>query len=520
MNKSLITLCCLLLLTFGCIKKEKTTANQLRFPIETDPPTLDWSLANEHVAIHILFQIQEGLTKLDKDMKLQPALAEKWSISPDGKTYTFTLRDAKWSDGVTVKAQDFVSGWQRVLEPANAAEYAYFLYDLENAEEFNSKKISDFSKVGVKAINDKTLEVKLKHPASYFLHIPANPVAFPQRADILKSNPKNFFEPPHLRSTGPFMVLEWKRDNKLVLVPNPYYYGTKPSLEKVILYVVKEDATALRMYEKNELDVTLRIPPLEMERVSKLPDFKWFSILRGYYYSFNTKQKPFDNANVRKAFAHAINREEIVSVLKSFKMPCTSWIPKGLLGYQENMGLKFDPQKAAEYLKKAGFPEGKNFPEINMVYDSNEMNKIIAEKIQFQLKKNLNLSQVRLETMEWKVYLDKLRHQTPAFWRLGWGADYPDPHNFMDLFQSKSGQNHTQWGSPLYDKLVLEASSILDSEKRIRLYEKIQKLLLEEEAITIPILQETITTLIKPHVKDFTFDSLEFPRFENARIEK
>jgi hypothetical protein len=225
-------------------KKSKVIENQFRFQIESDPPTLDSVMAQEHIGIELIYNLQEGLVKEDKDFNVIPGLAEKWEISPDKKTYTFHLRDSKWSDGVPVKAGDFLFAWQRLLDPKTAATSAYFLFDIENAEAFNAKKITDFSQVGIKVIDDKTIQIKIKNPASYFLHMLTCPTAVAQREDIFKAQPKDAYDAPHLRSTGPFRLSEWKHDSKLVLEPNPYYWDRKPQVAKVIYYVVREEATA------------------------------------------------------------------------------------------------------------------------------------------------------------------------------------------------------------------------------------------------------------------------------------
>lgn len=509
----------LVLLGGACTRKVKAPQNVLRYPIESEPPSLDWGVAYDHVSIITIFHLQEGLTKQAPDLSIQPALAERWDISKDGKTYTFYLKDTKWSDGVPVRAQDFVYAWQRVLDPKTAALYAYFLFDVVNAYEYNSGKIKDPNLVGIKALDDRRLEIRLKNPASFFLHIPAFLVAFPQRKDVIDSMPKTFTEPPHLRSTGPYRLSKWDHDSKLVLEPNPYYHGAKPRIERVELHVVKEDSTALNLYERGDLDVTLRIPALELDRVKKSPEFRSIPILRGYYYGFNVLEKPFDNPLVRKAFARAIDRKELVSILKSGKVPCTSWIPQGLVGYNEKIGLDFNPELARKYLAQAGFPGGKNFPPVTAMYDSLEMNKMIAEKLQFMWSQVLGIPPVNLVTQEWKVFLDTLTHAAPPIWRMGWGADYPDPHTFMDVFNSKGGNNNTRWKSAKYDTLLMQGASTLDPKKRAEIYTEAQKILLETDTVIIPLFQESIDMLVKPHVKDFVIDSIEYLRVSDAWID-
>jgi len=518
-KKILWSVVLLFLTSTACVRKSNVPQNVLRMPLESDPPTLDWTLCKDHVSITTIYLLQEGLTKQDANLNIVPALAEKWDISSDGTTYTFHLRDAKWSDGVAVKAQDFVYGWKRLLDPKQAAEYAYFLYDVTNAKEFNQGTVKEFEKVGIRAVDDKTVEVKLKYPASYFLHIPAFPVTFPQRQDIILASPTQFAEPPHLRSTGPYRLSEWKHESSLVLEPNPYYYGPKPSIAKVIFYVVKEDSTALAMYEEGQLDVAFRIPALDLDRVKKWPDYRPEPILRGYYYGFNVEKKPFDNVLVRQAFARAVQRTDIVAALRAGKVATKSWVPKGMFGYENAIGLDYDPKKAKELLAQAGFPDGKGFPAVTLMYDSLEMNKLVAEKLQYAWKSVLGLDKIELVPQEWKVYLDTLDHNPPQLFRMGWGADYPDPNNFLDLFTSTSGNNNTHWKNKTYDGLILAGAKSQSPRERQAIYKEAQKLLLEEETAIIPLFQETIEMVVKPYVKHFTIDALEYPRVQDATID-
>ncbi len=502
----------------ACVRKSNTRTNVLRLPLEGDPPTLDWTLAKDHVSISAIYLLQEGLTKQDSKLNIVPALAEKWDISPDGMTYTFHLRDAKWSDGVAVKAKDFVYGWKRLLDPKQAAEYAYFLYDVVGAKEFNQGTIKEFDKVAIHALDDKTVEVKLKYPASYFLHIPAFTVTLPQREDVILASPTQFTEPPQLRSTGPYRLTEWKHESQLTLEPNPYYYGPKPSIAKVVFYIVKEDSTALAMYDQGQLDVALRIPSLDLDRVKASPDYISQPILRGYYYGFNVEKKPFDNVLVRKAFAHAINRADVVNALRGGKLATKSWVPKGMFGYEPDVGLDFDAKKAKAYLAQAGYPEGKGFPPVTLMYDTLEMNKLVAEKLQYAWKSVLGINNIEIVPQEWKVFLDTLDHNTPQLFRMGWGADYPDPHNFLDLFTSTSGNNNTHWKNKTYDGLILAGAKSQTTRERQAIYKEAQKLLLEEDTAIIPLFQETVEMVVKPYVKNFSIDALEYPRAQEASI--
>lgn len=505
-----------MLFLVGC--RDARVGNVLRFPIESDPPTLDTVLIRDHVSFEILFSLEEGLVRLTRDMEIVPGLAERWEVSKDLLTYKFYLRNAKWSDGVPVTAKDFLFAWRRLLEPAVASVYAYTLFDLENAEAYNAGTITDFSRVGARAIDDRTIEVKLRRPSAYFLKIPSSVLTAPQREDIVTKHPTDFIYPPHLPSTGPYRLVKWRHDDKLVLERNPHYWGTPAKIERVELLVVSEDSTALNLYEFGDLDVAMRIPSLNLESIKKRSDYRSVPVLRGYYYGFNVTTPPFDNRNVRKAFASAVNREELVAIIKGGQLPCPSWVPRGMFGYEGDVGMKHDPARARAYLKDAGYDDRKKFPPVTVFYDSSELNKTVAERLQFEWQSTLGLPKVDLATQEWKVYLDTLVQHAPPLWRMGWGADYPDAHNFLEIFHSKSGNNNTAWKSPEFDALLARAAASGNEAERRALYRKAQILLLEEEAIIVPLFQTTVEMAVKPHVRDFTVDALENPRFAEAAI--
>jgi len=509
----------LILAVLFCSCTRTRDTQVLRYPIEGDPPSLDTVLLRDKVSFEVVFSLQEGLVKLTPDMKIVPAIAERWEISADERTYRFFLRSALWDDGVPVRAQDFIFAWRRLLEPSVASEYAYFLFDLENAQAFNAGELTDFSKVGVRAIDDRKLEIKLRRPAAYFLNIPSSPLTAPQREDVVRAHPTQFTYPPHLRSTGPYRLTQWRHDDKLVLERNPNYWGPAAKIPRIELLVVSEDSTALNLYECNELDIAMRIPSLNMATLEKRGDYRSVPVLRGYYYGFNVHKPPFDDRRVRRAFSQAIDRQALVSILKGGHLATASWVPKGMFGFEPEVGLLFNPSRARGWLKEAGYGDRKKFPAVTLHYDSLELNKSVAERLAFEWKKNLEITEVRIATQETKVYLDTLAKDPPALWRMGWGADYADPHNFLEIFHSQSGNNNTGWKSAEFDALLAKAASNRDEAKRRAWYHRAQKLLLEEEAVIVPLFQTSTEMAVKPYVRNFLIDPLENPRFADAYIE-
>ncbi len=507
----------LILLCFFAVSPVFAAKQELNLRIETEPPTLDWNLATDYVSINVLYHLIEGLAEYNDKLEPVPSLAS-WKISKDGKTYTYTLKpNLKWSDGVPITAQHFWDSWERTLNPKTASGYAYFLFDVVGAKEYNEGKLKDPSQLGFKVVNDSTFVVTLKKPATYFATIPAFTVTFPIRKDLIEKHGRTWTEPQNMVVTGPFRLTQWKHDARLELAPNPFYRGQKPKLEKISIYMVKEDATAINMFETGRLDYLARLPALEIERFKKNPAYKSLPYLRGYYYGFNVTKAPFNDVRVRKAFAHTIHREDIVSLLKGGQLPTTSWIPKGMLAYNPKIGLPFDPEKAKKLLAEAGFPGGKGFPEVTFMFDTRDDNQMIAERLQAQWQKTLGV-RLKIQNEEWKVYLGRLRADAPGLFRHGWGADFPDPDNFMNMFTSYSGNNFTQWKNEKFDALVEKAAGEAVAARRVALYDQTQRLLLEEAVAIVPIFIDTINILVNPKVKGLRIDSLGLLKVNQVEI--
>ncbi|OGQ34140.1 MAG: oligopeptide-binding protein oppA [Deltaproteobacteria bacterium RIFCSPHIGHO2_12_FULL_43_9] len=510
----------ILLLLFSITSCTKAKHDQtFRFVLTSEPPSLDWSLATDHVSADILVNIMEGLVIFDNNLKPQPAMAEKWDVSPDGKTYTFHIRkNIKWNDGKPLTAHDFYYSWQRLLDPKTAAEYAYFLFDVKNAQEFNSGKLKDFSKVGLKVVDNYTFQVELSHPASYFINVPTFWVTFPMRKDIVEKFGPNWTDPQNIVTAGPFILSDWKHDAKVTLTRNPTYYGTPAIPEKIEALIINEDITAISLFETDKVQLIRRIPPLELQRFKNKPEYINAPYLRGYYYGFNVNKPPFDNPKVRQAFSYAIDRKQIVSILKGGQIPATSWVPKGMFGFEPGVGIGFDSKKARSLLAEAGYPDGKGLPKITLYFDSRDDNRLVAEKVQSLWKEHLGI-EVTLENAEWKVYLKQLQTDTPQVWRLGWGADYPDPHNFLELFTSYSGNNNTHWKNQTYDTLINEGAKEFDRNKREEIYRDAQILLTEKDVPMMPLFYEAQNILLKPYVKGFQPNAMNILILKNVEMD-
>lgn len=487
--------------------------------ITSEPPTLDWTLATDNVSITILHSLMEGLAKYDSKLQPQPGLAKNWKISGDGKTYTYNLRDdVKWSDGTPLTAQHFWDSWERLLNPKTASEYSYFLFDVEGAKEYNEGKLKDASKLGFKAVDAKTFVVTLNKKAAYFPTIPTFTVTYPIRKDLIEKFGNKWTNPGNMAVVGPFTLADWKHDSKLTLAANPSYYGGKPALETINAYIVNEDTTAINMFETGKLHYVSRLPALELDRLKKHPAYKNAPFLRGYYYGFNINKAPFNDVRVRRAFAHAIDRKAIVTMLKGGQIPSASWVPKGMPGYEPEVGLQFDLKKAKALLAEAGYPDGKGFPATTFMFDTRDDHKLIAEKLQGMWKQNLGVD-LKAQNEDWKVYLNRLKVDVPAMFRLGWGADYPDPDNFLNLFTSYSGNNYTGWKNKEYDALIEKAAGETAMPKRLAIYKKAQKLLTEQDAVMVPLFVDALNVLVSPQVQGLELNAMDLLQLKPVRMQ-
>jgi oligopeptide transport system substrate-binding protein len=500
-----------LLLLAACKAAPKGGAdNHFRVNLGTEPPSLDWSLATDHVSFNVITNLMVGLTEFNKELKPAPVIAKTWDILEGGRKIVFHLRDdVQWSDGKKVRAQDFEYSWKRLINPRTASEYAYILFDIVNAQEFHEGKVADSAAVGVRALHDFTLAVELRHPASYFLAITTFEVTFPQRQDIVEKYESRWTEPGNIVTNGPFLLSSWKHENEVELRANPNFFRGKPAMERVTMFMVNEKSTATAMYEQGILDFMddHSISTLDKKRLAKQRGFKLVPQLRGEYYGFATDRKPFNDPRVRKAFALAIDRDVFPKILHGGEKPASSWIPPGMLAHNPKIGVPFNPPEARRLLREAGYPGGKGFPRIVLGYNTEENYKLAAEAVQGMWQRNLGVV-VALENQEWKVYLKKLQNDPFPVFRLGWGADYPDPDNFMKLFTANSGNNNTRWKNARYDQLVELAARELHAGKRVKLYNEAQKILAESEMPIIPLYWRSESTMLNPRFTGLELSSM------------
>lgn len=461
--------------------------NNLREPTSLDPP-----VGFDQVSYDILNNAMEGLTRLGKTQSPEPAMAKEWKISPDGKQYTFTLRDGiKWSNGDPVKASDFEFAWKRMLDPKKPSPAAPLAYVIEGAEAYNSDK-GPADGVKIKATDDKTLEVVLTKPAPWLLGMMSNPAFFPVHKATVEKNDKWASEAATIVSNGPFKITEWKHDSELKMVKNDQYWdAASVKLDGVTFKMVNDTNTEYQLYQSGGLHIDGVIPADLSQKLFADGKVKVEDSAGTYFYRFNTKMPPFDNVNIRKAFQMAVDSQKIVDlVVKQKQKVADGFVSYGLKDpagddFRKVGGklVKFDAAEAKKLLEKGMAEAGyKTLPQVTLTYNTNDLHQKIAEAAQAMFKENLGVD-VKIESKEGKVLTAEQKKLQLQFSRSSWLPDFADPINFLDIFQTGNPNNRTGWSNAQYDKLIQDAYNEPDNAKRFKLLHEAEKILLDEAPI-------------------------------------
>lgn len=463
-----------------------------------EPQSLDPQIITGQPEGRVCLALFEGLTNNDPvTAKPVPGVAERWEISNEGRTYTFHLRPSFWSNGDPVTAHDFVWSWQRALSPAIASEYAYQLYAIRNAEQFNNGKIADFAQVGVRAVDDRTLIVELKDPTPYFLDLCAFATLYPvHRGCIERWGDNHWIKPGKIVSNGPYLLDQWRINDKVRLRKNPRYWNADTvALDIVDILPVGSPATALNLYLTGAADIIWDkglIPTYLLHEARQRPDCHTFAYLGSYFYRFNVTRKPFDDPRVRRALSMAVDRQQIVNkITRAGELPATHFTPPGIPGYEPPAGPGYDPDAARQLLAEAGYPGGNGFPKFKILFNkggggSAGVNEQIALEIAAMWTKTLGI-ECATENQEWKVYLNSMSTLDYDVCRSSWIGDYNDPNTFLDMFVTGGGNNRTGWSHARYDDLIRAAGRELDPVKRAALFREAELLLCRDETPIIPI---------------------------------
>ena len=472
-----------------------------------EPETLDIHKSSGVSEANIQRDMFEGLVTEDAFGKLQPGVAEKWDISSDGKRYTFHLRgDSQWSDGTGVTADDFVYAYRRALNPATASDYAFILWPIAGAEAFSKGGQKDPAQIGVKALDPQTLEINLKAPTPYFLGMLMHPMAFPVPKQVIEKLGNDWIKPENIRCNGAYCLSEWTPQAQVKLVKNPHYRRAADVSIDSVSYIPTEDQNSeLKRYRAGEIDITYDVPADQIKNVEKdFPaEFRSTPYIGTYYYALNLENPAFkNNPKVRIALSLALDRDILTEkITQSGEIPAWGWVPPVDNYTQQNREEKALDKAARTQLAQSLYAEsGYNADkplELEILYNTSDNNKKLAIAIAAMWKQVLGVK-TSLRNEEWKVYLSSRKQKQFQVVRSSWVGDYNDAHTFLSLFKSDVGEMNTSgYKNPEYDRLLQEAETQADPQKRREAMEQAERILLADAPI-IPIYYNTTQHLISP----------------------
>ncbi|MFA6961091.1 MAG: peptide ABC transporter substrate-binding protein [Opitutaceae bacterium] len=530
----LVALSVVLLSLNGCSKQETPVeaarhSKTLLIGNGAEPADLDPHIAVLYTDYNILVSLFEGLTVIDESSSQPlPGAAESWDISANGLVYTFHLRaDGFWSNGDPVTAQDFVFSIERILSPNLASEYAYMLDVLQGAEDYTAGKLTDFTHVGAKALDARTLQLTLARPTPYLLSLTAHQAWFPVHpATVLKfgeahARGTGWTRPGNLVGNGPFVLTEWKPDQHILVTKNPRYYGAAQNqIEAVKFFPVADPGVDENAFRAGQIHITYDVLPdrIDAWRREDPKKLRVDPFLETFYIRFNCTRAPFTDVRVRRALGLAIDRAAIAGpVMRGSRTPAHSIVPPDTAGYTSTAAMPDDPATARHLLAEAGFPGGKGFPKFEVKMNTDPVNTKVFEAIQQMWRKELGLD-CTLATMDTRVYINAMQTLDFDVLRSRWVGDFNDPATFTDLFTSTSGNNNTGWKNPAYDRLIAAAARELDTPKRFDLLRQAEAIVVAEAPVA-PVFYGTRTYLISPDVKGWVPALLGVHRYQTLRIE-
>ncbi|MGA2244703.1 MAG: peptide ABC transporter substrate-binding protein [Verrucomicrobiota bacterium] len=462
-----------------------------------EPESLDPAIITAQSDMRIVSGMFEGLTRLEPvAARAVPGLAERWEISPDGRTYTFHLRtNLMWSTGEPITARDVVYSWIRELNPETASDYAGQLYYVKNGENFNTGKIKDASLVGVHALDAFAVQVELNHPTLFFLDLCAMPLTCVVPRQTIEKYGDRWLNARPLPVSGAFELESWRLNDRVRLRKNPRYWDTANTQSEIIdILPIGTPNTALNLYDRGQADIVWDKELIPSELVDVLlqrPDFHSYPYLGTYFVRFNVTRKPFDDPRVRQALALAVDKERIVKkITKAGETPTSHLVPAGTAHYSPPEGLGYDPERARQLLAEAGYPGGKGFPRFEYLFDSGSGGLKIHEDIAIEMQ--------QMWHNELGIEMDLRQVETQVFWgmlsridftvsRSSWIADYNDANTFLGMFVTGDGNNETGWGNARYDNLVHAANETVDAAEREKDFQQAEKILVHDELPILPL---------------------------------
>jgi len=519
--------------TFGPAKRMRTD-NAFYVGGGAEPESIDPGKCYDSSGFLVSGNLFEGLTRPDPvTLGHLPGVAATWDASDDGTHFVFHLRpDARWSDGTPVTARDFEWSWKRVLAPETAAQYAALLWDLKNGKAFAEGR-APADAVGVRAVDDRTLEVELERPIPWFLDLltfgPFQPV--PRHA--IEKHGIAWTRPENIVTNGPFHLDRWVINYQIEIAKSPTYWGAGDvRLDRVVFVTSDDNHAMMRLFRAGELDWLGRDvrPPQEyLEHLAAKKDFRSSRDLATYFYLLNLRTdtpdqraSPLQDVRVRRALDMSIDKDAIARfVMKGGERPARTLVPDLFVdkGYVPPAGNPYDPAGARRLLAEAGYgPGGKPFGPLEILYNTHDAHRAVAEALQAMWKKELGID-VQLVNQEWKVFMNNRLEGFFQIARAGWTGDFQDPYSFLSMFLSDSEMNETHWKNETYDALVHEALQHQDQAERYALYAKAESILLDELPM-IPLYYYAQNTLLGSWVRGWYPNSQDIHPFRDVWLEQ
>ncbi|MCH7323198.1 peptide ABC transporter substrate-binding protein [Solibacillus sp. MA9] len=501
---------------------------ELNLVFGSEPPSIHPGLATDTTSSTMIQNIFEGLMTMENG-EAKEAAAESYEISDDLLTYTFKLRDAKWTNGDPVTAEDFAYSWKWVLDPANASEYASILYPIKGAEAFNTGSGSG-DDLGIKVVDEKTIEVTLEVPTPYFLELTAFKTMYPFHKGTQEANANWFAEADSIVSNGPYTLTEWVHNGNLVLTKSDSYWdAANVKIDTVNISIVESESSQMAMYDADEIDfLGTNFGSISLEALDRLKADGTLNVepYSGIYnYKFNTTDKVMSNANIRKALALSIDRAGLIkNITKGEQEPALGMVPNAVGGFGDDSGYFKDADyEGAKKFLEAGLKElGLASPadlEITVSYNTSEAHAAIAQFIQQGWASQLGIN-VKLDNAEWQVYLDKLSNLDYQVGRLGWIADYNDAYTFLEMYNTASnGNNDTGWENADYTALLKQSVIEADPAKRTAILLEAEAIMMDEMPVA-PIYFYTNLYINKDFVTGMVPDALGNISLKNVDINK
>ncbi len=471
--------------------------------------TLDPATASGQQESRLLSFLYEGLTvPHPKTLEPLPGAAESWEISVDQKSYRFFLREnLRWSNGELITAADFVQSWKRLLDPQTGSNFAYLLRDVESFQ----------------AVDEREFRVQLKKALPYFLNLtylwPLVPVHVRSLEEWKIKSPSrwriDWMRTENLINNGPYRILERRINDRIRLEKNPQYWDREEiQIETIDVLALESPNTRLNLFLTGELDWTQQIPISVIPKLRNSPALRNESYLGTYLYYFNVNRPPLNDSRVRQALIQSIDRHALVKQFsQNVYFSADSLIPPRIENYKTAILASFNPEQAKLLLREAGFPNGENFPSLEILYNNQELHRDLAELIQDQWKRHLGI-EIKLRAEEWKSFLDSQIRHDYSISRGSWIADYPDPMAYLEIFHSTSGNNRSGFSHLDFDTLLEKATNTLEASERFQLLTQAESVLLEQAPV-LPLFFYAGTHLVNPALQGWESNALDlhFPKF-------